>query len=164
MSEKITSAHLNGNRKNDSHDLLHDIIIYLNKFPEKRINDLIENKQLAYFTARMMILQYHSSTSPFYTKYKKHRFYTELMSQYKGDFKKEDSKKVIADKIQFEERLKFIDDTLKELDWFGVEAFKIYYRDKHSYATLAKATQISKNTLYKAIRKVHEYIKEKVNE
>ena len=164
MSEKITSAHLNKIRKNDSEDLLHDIILYLNKYPEERILDLTKKKQLGYFIARMMILQYHSSTSRFYKDYKKHRLYKQLQLLYQGHFVRDTSHEVIEEKLLFEKRLEKVDHILKDLDWFEVEAFKIYYKDSHSYSTLSKATKISKNTLYKAIRKVHDYIREKVNE
>jgi len=159
MSQKITSAHLNPNRNNDSQDLLHDIIIYLESFPEEKILNLIAKKQLGFFIARMMVFQYHSNTSKFFKLYKKPRTYNELNSQLKAKDSKE-----IKKKKKDEIRLKQIDKILNELDWFEVEAFKIYYRDKHSYSTLAKATKIPKNTLYKAIRKVHDFIKYKIDE
>ena len=164
MAEKITSAHLNQTRKNDSQDLLHDIIIYLNKFNEEKILGLIKKKQLSFFTARMMIFQYHSNTSPFFKIYKKNTFYKELLNEHQAVYNPEETKQTIKKKLDIEKKLKWIDDILNELDWFEVEAFKIYYKDKHSYSTLAKATNISKNTLYKAIRKVHDHIRYKINE
>ena len=160
MSEKITSSHLNPTRQTDSEDLLHDIILYLNDFQEEKVLQLISKKQMSYYIARMMIWQYHSNTSKFYKTYKKQRMFLSFF----GDIKENDNKEIIKQKNEDEKKLQLIDDILKDLEWFEVEAFKIYYKDKHSYSTLSKATKISKNTLYKAIRKVHDYIKYKVNE
>tara|TARA_R100001015_G_C4635284_1_gene204419 strand:- start:1232 stop:1714 length:483 start_codon:yes stop_codon:yes gene_type:complete len=160
MSQKITSSHLNSTRKTDSEDLLHDIIIYLEKFPEEKILGLIQKKQLSFFIARMMMFQYHSNTSKFYKTYVKPRKYNVISNNLASS----DNAEIIKQKKLNEKKLDKIDNILKDLNWFEVEAFKIYYKDKHSYSTLAKATKISKNTLYKSIRKVHDYIKYKINE
>ena len=66
ISKKITSE------KYDSDDLLHDTILALYDSDKEKIKKLIENNQLLYWIARIMINQYHSKTSPFYKKYRKY--------------------------------------------------------------------------------------------
>lgn len=158
MSKKITSAHLNKTRENDSHDLLQDIIVYLYDIKQNRIEKMIEKKQLSFFIARMMIQQYQSCSSPFYKKYKVPRMHLRLSKNYRG---KED-KETITKKLEDEKKFEWIEKNLKGLQWFETQVFIIYFRDNHSFASMSKATKISKNTLYRAVRNVKEYLKDKL--
>ena len=159
MSEKITSAHLNKTRENDSHDLLQDVIVYLYDMNQDRIEQMVERKQISFFIARMMIQQYQSCSSPFYKKYKAPRTYYSLSENYK---KKED-KETITKKLEDEKKFKWIEKNLNELPWFDVQAFAIYFKDSHSFTTMARATKISKNTLYRAVRNVKDHLKSKIH-
>ena len=107
MSEKITSSHLNSTRKNDSQDLLQEIVIFLYNTPEHKIKNLIENKQMSYYIAKMMIWQYHSTTSMFYKKYKKPRMYDELTMRL---LETEEEEGIIERKKEDEVKLKWIEE------------------------------------------------------
>ena len=158
MSQKITSAHLNNTRKNDSEDLLQDIVVYLYDMKQEKVAQMIEKKQLSFFIARMMIQQYQSCSSPFYKKYKAPRKYNHLSN----NLPSKENKNIIKKKKEDEKKFEWIETNLKELNWFDVQTFIIYYKDSHSFSSMSKATKISKNTLYKAVRKVKDHLKEKL--
>lgn len=159
MSEKITSADTNPKRVNDAHDLLGETTLILYNYKQDKIKQLIEKKQFSYFIARIMINQYHSSSSMFYKTYKKPQYYQEI--QWYHD-QPDNSEKIIKQKKEIENKLEWVESNLKEIEWFASECFKIYYKDKHSFSSMSKATQISKNTLYKSIRKATDYLKDKL--
>ena len=69
------------------------------------------------------------------------------------------SKSTKKQKEEIEVKLEWIDEKLKDLYWFDAEVFKLYYRKNFSLSEMAKATKINKNTLYKAIRNVKNYLK-----
>lgn len=52
-------------------DLAQDIYLILLDMEEEKLIQLYNNKQLDYWIARIILNQYFSNTSPFYTKYKK---------------------------------------------------------------------------------------------
>ena len=60
---------LTSDRYPDYEDLLHEVILELYSKDEELINGLIHRGELLYYIVRIMINQYHSSTSPFYSKY-----------------------------------------------------------------------------------------------
>ena len=155
VSRKLTS-----NKYPDYEDLLHEVILELYSKEEELINGLILREELLYYVIRIMINQYHSSTSPFYTKYKRHY---KLRKQYKENyiFNKEGSIEIEnwEELKQMEKRLNWIDDKCKNLNWFDVQIFKIYYLNGFSLTTMQMATKINRNTLGKSVRIVKNYLK-----
>ena len=109
-----------------------------------------------------MLNQYHSKTSRYYYKYNKYYEYhtTTTIESMTAD----NTEYTIKDKQEVEERLEWIEDKLKDCYWFDSEVFKVYYLEEHSLNSMAKATKINRNTLFKAINNVKKYlIKEKEN-
>ena len=143
-------------------DLLSFVIEELYKCDQDRINEIIEKNQLTFYIARVMLNQYHSKTSRYYYKYNKYYEYhttttIESISADNVDY-------TIKDKELVEERLDWIEDKLKDLYWFDAQVFKVYYLENHSLNSMAKATKINRNTLFKAISNVKKYlINEKEN-
>ena len=143
-------------------DLLSFVIEELYKCDQERINEIIKKNQLTFYIARVMLNQYHSKTSRYYYKYNKYYEYhtTTTIESITAD----NTEYTIKDKQEVEERLKWIDDKLKDCYWFDSEVFKVYYLEEHSLNSMAKATKINRNTLFKAINNVKKYlIKEKEN-
>jgi len=138
-------------------DLLSFVIEELYKCDQDRINEIIEKKQLTFYIARVMLNQYHSKTSRYYYKYNKYYEYhtTTTIESITAD----NTTYTIKDKKEVEERLEWIEKKLQDLYWFDAELFRIYYRDSHSLNSLAKATRISRATIYKAIKNVKNYLK-----
>ena len=143
-------------------DLLSFVIEELYKCDQDRINEIIEKNQLTFYIARVMLNQYHSKTSRYYYKYDKYYEYhtTTTIESITAD----NTEYTIKDKREVEERLEWIEDKLKDCYWFDSQVFKVYYLEEHSLNSMAKATKINRNTLFKAINNVKKYlIKEKEN-
>ena len=137
-------------------DLLSFVIEELYKCDQIRLNEIIEKKHITFYIARVMVNQYHSKTSRYYYKYNKYyEYYTtttiESLSGYEVDY-------TIKDKELVEERLEWIEDKLKNVYWFDAECFRIYFRESHSLNSMAKATKISRATIYKAVKNVKNYL------
>ncbi len=145
---------------NGKDDLLSFVIEELYKCDQERIDEIIEKNQLTFYIARVMLNQYHSKTSRYYYKYNKYYEYhttttIESISADNVDY-------TIKEKELVEERLDWIEEKLKDVYWFDAQVFKVYYLEEHSLNSMAKATKINRNTLFKAISNVKKYlIKEK---
>jgi hypothetical protein len=160
--DKLKDMAFNIAGKKGKDDLLSFVIEELYKCDQDRINEIIEKNQLTFYVARVMLNQYHSKTSRYYYKYNKYYEYhtTTTIESITAD----NTEYTIKDKKEIEERLDWIEDKLKECYWFDSEVFKVYYLEEHSLNSMAKATKINRNTLFKAINNVKKYlIKEKEN-
>ena len=140
-------------------DLLSFVIEELYKCDQDRIAEIIEKKKMIFYIVRVMVNQYHSKTSRYYYKYNKYYEYhttttIESLTADSVDY-------TIKDKELVEERLEWIEEKLKDCYWFDAEVFKIYYLhpENHSLNSLAKATGINRNTLFKAISNIKKYLK-----
>ena len=160
--DKLKDMAFNIAGKNGKDDLLSFVIEELYKCDQDRIDEIIEKNQLTFYIARVMLNQYHSKTSRYYYKYNKYYEYhttttIESISADNVDY-------TIKDKELVEERLDWIEDKLKDVYWFDAQVFKVYYLENHSLNSMAKATKINRNTLFKAISHVKKYlINEKEN-
>ena len=154
--DKLKDMAFNIAGKNGKDDLLSFVIEELYKCDQDRIDEIIEKNQLTFYIARVMLNQYHSKTSRYYYKYNKYYEYhttttIESISADNVDY-------TIKDKELVEERLDWIEDKLKDLYWFDAQVFKVYYLENHSLNSMAKATKINRNTLFKAISNVKKYL------
>ena len=160
--DKLKDMAFNIAGKKGKDDLLSFVIEELYKCDQDRINQIIEKNQLTFYIARVMLNQYHSKTSRYYYKYNKYYEYhtTTTIESITAD----NTEYTIKDKKEVEERLEWVEDKLKDCYWFDSQVFKVYYLEEHSLNSMAKATKINRNTLFKAINNVKKYlIKEKEN-
>jgi len=155
--DKLKDMAFNIAGKNGKDDLLSFVIEELYKCDQDRIDEIIEKNQLTFYIARVMLNQYHSKTSRYHYKYRKYYEYhtTTTIESISPD----NTEYTIKDKELIEERLQWVEEKLKDLYWFDAECFRIYYREGYSLAEMAKETRINKNTLYKAINNVKNYLK-----
>ena len=160
--DKLKDMAYNIAGKTGKDDLLSFVIEELYKCDQDRINEIIENKELTFYIARVMLNQYHSKTSRYYYKYNKYYEY-HTTSTIEG-ITADNTEYTIKDKIEIEKRLEWVEEKLKDCYWFDSEVFRVYYLEEHSLNSMAKATKINRNTLFKAINNVKKYlIKEKEN-
>ena len=158
--DKLKDMAFNIAGSNGKDDLLSFVIEELYKCDQERIDEIIEKNQLTFYIARVILNQYHSKTSRYYYKYNKYYEYhttttIESISADNVDY-------TIKEKELVEERLDWIEEKLKDVYWFDAQVFKVYYLEEHSLNSMAKATKINRNTLFKAISNVKKYlIKEK---
>tara|TARA_R100001460_G_scaffold39304_1_gene74066 strand:- start:5359 stop:5874 length:516 start_codon:yes stop_codon:yes gene_type:complete len=160
--DKLKDMAFNIAGKKGKDDLLSFVIEELYKCDQERIYEIIKKNQLTFYIARVMLNQYHSKTSRYYYKYNKYYEYhtTTTIESITAD----NTEYTIKDKNQIEERLDWIEEKLKDCYWFDSQVFKVYYLEEHSLNSMAKATKINRNTLFKAINNVKKYlIKEKEN-
>lgn len=52
-------------------DFMQEIYLILLEYDENKLYEIYEKKQLKFFISRIMLNQWNSKTSPFYTKYRK---------------------------------------------------------------------------------------------
>ena len=154
--DKLKDMAFNIAGNNGKDDLLSFVIEELYKCDQDRIDEIIEKNQLTFYIARVMLNQYHSKTSRYYYKYNKYYEYhttttIESISADNIDY-------TIKEKELVEERLDWIEEKLKVLYWFDAQVFKVYYLEEHSLNSMAKATKINRNTLFKAISNVKKYL------
>ena len=137
-------------------DLLSFVIEELYNCDQNKINDIIKEKKMTFYVVRIMINQYHSKTSRYYYKYEKYYEYhtTTTIESITAD----DRKSNIKYKLEVEKRLEWVENKLKDCYWFDAEVFKIYYLEDHSLNSMAKATKINRNTLFKSITNVKNYL------
>ena len=154
--DKLKDIALNIAGIKEYEELLHFVIEELYKCDQIRLKEIIEKNQMTFYAVRVMMNQFHSNTSRYYYKYKKYYEYhtTQTIESISADKFKSTKKQ----KEEVEVKLDWIEEKLKDLYWFDVEVFKLYYRENFSLSEMAKATKINKNTLYKAIRNVKTYL------
>ena len=154
--DKLKDIALNIAGIKEYEELLHFVIEELYKCDQIRLKEIIEKNQMTFYAVRVMINQYHSNTSRYYYKYKK--YYEYHTTQTIEALSPDKSKSTKKQKEEIEVKLEWIEEKLKDLYWFDAEVFKLYYRENFSLSEMAKATKINKNTLYKAIRNVKNYL------
>ena len=155
--DKLKDIALNIAGIKEYEELLHFVIEELYKCDQIRLREIIEKNQMTFYAVRVMMNQFHSNTSRYYYKYKK--FYEYHTTQTIECISEDKSKSTKKQKEEIEVKLEWIDEKLKDLYWFDAEVFKLYYRENFRLSEMAKATKINKNTLYKAIRNVKNYLK-----
>tara|TARA_R110002020_G_scaffold49786_1_gene141386 strand:- start:433 stop:945 length:513 start_codon:yes stop_codon:yes gene_type:complete len=137
-------------------DLLSFIIEELYKCDSDKIDSIIQENKMTFYVVRIMINQFHSKTSRYYYKY--HKYYEYHTATIIESITADDRVSNIKYKKEMETRLDWINEKLKECYWFDAEVFKIYYLEEHSLNSMAKATKINRNTLFKAINNVKRYL------
>jgi hypothetical protein len=155
---KLKSMAYNVTSGKDTDDLLSFVIEELYKCDQERINEIIKKKQLTFYIARVMVNQSHSKTSRYYYKYNK--YYKYHVTGINDSICPDNVETVIEQKEEIEKKLEWIDEKLKDCFWYDAEVFKLYFREGHSLNSMAKATKISRATLYKSIINVKKYLKD----
>ena len=140
----------------DKDDLFSFVIEELYKCDQKRIEQIIEKKQMTFYVVRIMMNQYHSKTSRYHYKYRK--YYEYHVSGIVEAISPDNVDTDIESKQLVEERLGWVEEKLKDLYWFDAEVFRIYYREGFSLNEMQKETKINRNTLHKAITNVKNYL------
>ena len=151
---KVATRYVKGN----GGDLLHDLAIFYLEDPKPKLEAMCKDGELMSYICRTMAICGFSKTTRYYYKYLKHR---ELLVNYPVALLR-NKEEVVENEYNTTETINYINTILQEMDWFEAEVFRIYYLHNHSLKTLSDATGISKSTLYNALRKAQEEVKEKV--
>ncbi len=154
--QKLKEISLKISDVNNCENLLHFVIEEIYKCDQDRINEIIKKKQMTFYFVRVMLNQHQSNTSRFHYKYRK--YYEYHVTGVRDSISPDTYENEIKQKEEVEERLEWIEEKLKDLYWFDAEVFRIYYREGFSLSEMQRATKINKNTLYKSIRNVKNYL------
>lgn len=65
-------------------DFVQEMYLTLMEYDNGRLNDIFGKGQIKYFAARVCLNNWNSSTSPFYTKYKKYLEHTDMNADLNG--------------------------------------------------------------------------------
>ena len=137
-------------------DLLSFVIVELYKCDQEKLTEIIERDQMTFYVVRIMLNQFHSKTSRFYYKY--HKYYEYHTTTTIESITADNTQYNIKEKEKVAENLAWIEEKLEDVYWFDAEIIRIYYREAFSLNQMAKATKISRATIYKAVKNVKEYL------
>lgn len=134
-------------------DLKAEVILILLEIDESKLIEIYSKRALNFFTARIIMNQFFSTTSPFYKKYRQE------MSEINDRFAYEEMD--MEDRATREE---MEDRAMKEIDnlyWYNSGIVKLYM--KHgNYRAIQEDTGIPYSSAYKTIQKSFQEIKQKV--
>jgi|TARA_R110002012_G_scaffold87458_2_gene216258 DNA-directed RNA polymerase specialized sigma24 family protein len=144
-------------------DVTQEVFMYLYEDAE-RLEQLIADKKIKWYFIRLCKNNYYSKTSKYYYKY--NRPYKDV--SFNDDIMKL-GLKLKSEDLYFIQDSDMINDILSELYWYDRELFRLYVLGdndgrKYTYTSLSKKTKISRMNIYITIKKVKEYIKERLKE
>ena len=115
------------------------------------VNEIVESGGGRFYCVRIMLNQYRSSTSPFYTKY---RTPTEEIT-----FEYGEEPEVYQDHT---DNLTRIQDALDKLNWYDKRLFEIFVTENHTISSLSRATGIPRTSVNLTINRVRTYLKKSI--
>jgi len=147
----------------DLDDVTQEVFMYLYEDTE-RLEQLIKDKQIKWYFIRLCKNNYYSKTSKYYYKY--NRPYADVSF---NDNIMNLGLKLKSEDLYFIQDSDMINDILSELYWYDRELFRLYVLGdndgkRYTYSSLSKKTKISRMNIYITIKKVKEYIKERLKE
>lgn len=151
IAEKITKGN-----KIDAKDLVQDLYVIILEYDRDKINKIIDNGHLIFWSARVLMNQYVRTNSAFKTKY-----YTKLRTEnYEvNNFEYLDE---IDEHREFENKLNFVKNKMNDLHEYDKLLFEIYFSSGKSIRRLAKDTGISTTSIYTTLKNVKQYLKDEV--
>ena len=153
LSLKITKGNVV-----DAKDLTQDVFVIILEYDTEKMNTIIDNGHLIFWTVRVMMNQYVRSNSTF-----KRKYYTYLRTD-NFDIKNFE----IFDDIEWhkekENKLEFISEKLKDIHEYDKLLFQVYYSSGKSIRKLAKETGISATSIYTTLKNVKNYLRDEAND
>lgn len=65
-------------------DFVQETYVTLLEYDNTKLNEIFDKKQIKYFVVRIMLNNWNSTTSPFYTKYKKYLEHIDMNADLNG--------------------------------------------------------------------------------
>jgi len=113
---------------------------------KKNVEDIIKSGGGRFYCVRIMMNSYRSTTSPFYTTYRRPSSELEEVTEHE----EEDNTIEIADKIKKE---------IEKLNWYDKMLFEIFVDEGHTISSLARATGIPRTSISLSINRIRRHIK-----
>lgn len=144
--DKLKEAAVNITNNSDLwEELLHYTICeFLSK---KDVEAIIASGGGRFYCVRIMLNSYRSTTSPFYTTYRKPKADLNEVEDVQDEH---DNTNEIADKIRAE---------IEKLSWYDKMLFEIYLDEGHTISSLSRATGIPRTSISLSINRIRKHIK-----
>jgi RNA polymerase sigma factor (sigma-70 family) len=145
----------------DAQDLTQECYIIMLEYDVEKMQKIYDNGHLKFWIARVMLNQYLRASSPFK---KKHHTYLKDENAVVGNLSQDNSDEVIAEKIEFENKLSRIYASMSDLHFYDKTLFRVYYESDHSIRSLSESTGISTTSIFNTIKNVRTYIQNEVKD
>ncbi len=117
---------------------------------KKQVEEIIESGGGRFFCVRIMMNSYRSTTSPFYTTYRKP---SGELAEIEDLPQEEDTTNELAEKIKQE---------INKLSWYDKRLFEIYLDEGHTISSLSRATGIPRTSISLSINRIRKHIKKNI--
>jgi len=153
----------------DVNDAVQELMLYFMQMNPETLKSIWEKDGqdgLIRYGAVVLKRSLTSKRSSFYYKYKK--YYTHVSNYYETDVAIGKQQTIynmpeVIEEYKWE-RLEEIDKVLDTQNWYDKKVFELYYYEGNTLDSLAKKTNISRNSLFTTIDKVRQIIKKELNE
>lgn len=115
---------------------------------KKDVEDIISSGGGRWYCVRIMLNSYRSTTSPFYTVYRRPSAELTEVEDYITEEKENLTE--ISNKIKKE---------INKLNWYDKMLFEIFVDEGHSISSLARATGIPRTSISLSINRIRRHIK-----
>lgn len=123
----------------------------LDEFLRKpNVDEIIESGGGRFFCVRIMMNSFRSTTSPFYTTYRKP---SDSIEEAEDLVEEEDDTKELVKKIKQE---------LLKLPWYDRMLFETFVDEGHTISSLARATGIPRTSISLSINRIRRHIKKSI--
>ena len=123
----------------------------LDEFLRKpNVDSIIESGGGRFYCVRIMMNSFKSTTSPFYTAYRKP---TDSLTEVGEMVEDEDNTHEIVTKIKLE---------LNKLPWYDRMLFETFVDEGHTISSLARATGIPRTSISLSINRIRKHIKKSI--
>ena len=136
-----------------SEELLHYSLEQLLTKPN--VQEIVDSGGAQFWVIRTMLNSWRSTTSKFYTIYRKSLYNTEDISYLTNDIPDESEP-------DLEELAARIRRELDGLYWYDRDLFNMYVAEDHTMSSLSRATSIPRTSISLTINRVRSYIKTKI--
>lgn len=154
MSDNYSELRTAAQKITGGHELWEELLHYcLEEFLFKpNVNEIITSGGGRFYIVRIMMNQFRSTTSPFYSKYRISPVDIEFEDTEEPDVFKE-----------HEDKLTKIQDALGQLPWYDKQLFEIFVKENHTISSLSRATGIPRTSVNLTITRVRNYLKKSLN-
>jgi len=166
---KQMSRNITKNKYPDHEELLQDTIIYVGEYKfQDKLETMISKKQIKFFITRIMLNQYHSSSSYFHKTYRRYYCYDNMTPYITDSYQIEEPDAKTFNNVEMFDHIVSTLNTIsnnktdKRLDWYDVKLFLLYVTTDKSYTKLSSDTSIPRNSIHYTINKVKTVLKSEV--
>ena len=148
----LAEAAQNISKNNDLHEeLLHYSLDQL--LGKEQVEDIISSGGANFYTIRIMMNSWRSTTSEFYRLYRRP---SAEIEEYSVPAEEEEDTEWIS------ETAKKIQQEIDNLHWYDRELFKVFVEEGHTMSSLSRVTGIPRTSISLTINRIRKHIKNRL--